>query len=211
MYRETLLPGTALLDVCSSLRSHLPPEMAFSRVVGTGINGEEMAANSRLDASFVCDLNTAAIGVGFFQREVGDASIGAVLCAAGIQYLTEPERVVAEFLRVLQPGGVAIVSFSNRWDDKKVIAGWRRLSGPERLQLVSSYFHTVGGFSTPQLLLQPASAPPTDDGTTLGWAAALLGSSGDPFFEGPFSAFVEEDPFYCVVAHKTLTAACGGR
>jgi hypothetical protein len=40
--RGVLPESGALLDLMSSWRSHLPPEMAFSRVVGLGMNADEM-------------------------------------------------------------------------------------------------------------------------------------------------------------------------
>ncbi len=45
---------------------------------------------------------------------LGDASVDAVLCVAGMQYMQQPEAVLGEVARVLRPGGVLIVAFSNR-------------------------------------------------------------------------------------------------
>src|SRR5579859_3476156 len=48
LYRDTFPPGGAILDLMSSWVSHLPPEVAFARVVGVGLNRRELAANPRL-------------------------------------------------------------------------------------------------------------------------------------------------------------------
>src|SRR5437762_2957480 len=57
LYREVLPAGGALLDLMSSWVSHLPAEVAYRRVVGIGMNEEELIANPRLDAHVVQDLN----------------------------------------------------------------------------------------------------------------------------------------------------------
>ena len=56
-YRATLPTGGVLLDLMSSWVSHLPPEVAFTEVIGQGMNAEELRANPRLSRSFVQDLN----------------------------------------------------------------------------------------------------------------------------------------------------------
>src|SRR5439155_461961 len=48
LYREYFPPGGAVLDLMSSWVSHLPPEVAYRKVVGLGMNRDELAANPRL-------------------------------------------------------------------------------------------------------------------------------------------------------------------
>jgi predicted methyltransferase len=50
--------------------------------------------------------------------------------------LQKPEEVFAEVFRVLKPGGVFIVSFSNRMFYEKAVSGWRDGTGYSRSQLV---------------------------------------------------------------------------
>ena len=57
LYREVLPAGGAVLDLMSSWVSHLPPEVVYRRVVGLGMNEDELAANPRLDPYHVQDLN----------------------------------------------------------------------------------------------------------------------------------------------------------
>src|SRR5919197_417398 len=45
LYRELLPPGGAILDLMSSWVSHLPPEVGYRRVVGLGMNAQELAAH----------------------------------------------------------------------------------------------------------------------------------------------------------------------
>src|SRR5438093_8837497 len=57
LYRDYFPPAGAILDLMSSGVSHLPPEVPYRRVVGLGMNAQELAANPRLDAYHVHDLN----------------------------------------------------------------------------------------------------------------------------------------------------------
>lgn len=89
LYRERLRPESDVLDLMSSWVSHLPPEMRFRRVVGHGLNAQELAKNPRLDYFFVSDLNREQ------RLELESASLDAVLCTVSVQYLQSPEKVCA--------------------------------------------------------------------------------------------------------------------
>jgi SAM-dependent methyltransferase len=145
LYASELSPGDRVLDLMSSWVSHLP-RMEFSHVLGHGLNGEELAANDRLDDYFVQDLNEDA------TLPLGDASVDAVLAAASVQYLQYPGAVLAEVRRVLRPGGVCVVSFSDRMFWEKAVRAWRERSMDERASLVVSYFEHVGGFDSPRVV-----------------------------------------------------------
>jgi SAM-dependent methyltransferase len=110
LYRERIpLEGAAVLDLCSSWVSHLPPEGRYSRVVGHGMNAAELARNPQLSEFVVRNLNREPGGWAF-----ADASFDAVVCCASVQYLAAPEAVFAEIRRVVKLGGTVVVSFSNR-------------------------------------------------------------------------------------------------
>ena len=51
LYRELFPAGGAVLDLMSSWVSHLPPEVEYRRVIGLGMNEEELRRNPRLDES----------------------------------------------------------------------------------------------------------------------------------------------------------------
>lgn len=57
LYRDRIRPGSEVLDLMSSWVSHLPDEVEYKRVVGHGMNVQELAGNPRLDYFFVKDLN----------------------------------------------------------------------------------------------------------------------------------------------------------
>ena len=137
-YRAILPAGGVLVDLMSSWVSHLPSEVAFTEVIGHGMNAEELKANHRLSRSFVQDLNRNPI----LPLEVD--SCDAALCCVGVQYLQRPLEVFAEISRVLRPGAPFIVSFSNRCFPTKAVAIWRSLDADGHAALVRLYFQRAG-------------------------------------------------------------------
>lgn len=137
-YRATLPAGGVLLDLMSSWISHLPPDVAFSEVIGHGMNAEELQANRRLTRSFVQNLNRTPI------LPLETASCDAALCCVGVQYLQRPLEVFADIARVLRPGAPFIVSFSNRCFPTKAVAIWRSLDDQGHAALVRLYLERAG-------------------------------------------------------------------
>lgn len=174
LYRDRLKPNTRIFDMMSSWVSHLPKEMEFAHVEGHGLNTEELARNPRLNHYFVQDLNANP------KLPLKDQDFDAVLNTVSVQYLQYPEAVFAEIYRILKPGGVVIISFSNRMFYQKAIEAWRDGSEASRVELVKSYFASVPGFSSPEVIARQANVP-----NFLQW----LGAGGG-------------DPFYAAIAYK---------
>ncbi|WP_250126192.1 class I SAM-dependent methyltransferase [Chroococcidiopsis sp. CCMEE 29] len=174
LYRDRLKPSTRIFDMMSSWVSHLPEDIEFSHVEGHGLNAEELARNSRFNHYFVQDLNENP------KLPLPDRDFDAVLNAVSVQYLQYPEAVFTEIHRILKPGGVAIISFSNRMFYQKAIQAWRDGTEASRVELVKHYFESVPGFSSPEIIARKSTAP-----NFLQW----LGASGG-------------DPFYAVIAYR---------
>jgi SAM-dependent methyltransferase len=139
----TFAPHSVLLDLMSSWRSHLPPGFVKQRLVGLGLNAEEMADNPDLDEYVVHDLNAdprLPFAADYFD--------GAVVTVS-IQYLTQPLAVFAEVRRVLKPGGPFVVLFSNRMFPTKAVRIWQVLRDERRAELVRAYFHYAEGYEEP--------------------------------------------------------------
>jgi SAM-dependent methyltransferase len=168
LYRDRLSPSMRIFDMMSSWVSHLPPEMEFAWVEGHGLNDLELAKNPRFHHYFVQNLNRD------LKLPLADNSFDAVLNTVSVQYLQYPEAIFAEIHRLLKPGGIAIISFSNRMFYHKAIAAWRDGSEAERVELVKSYFRSVAGFSTPEVVSHISAVP-----DILRWLGA---PGGDPFY-----------------------------
>ena len=167
LYREHLSSSADVLDLMSSWVSHLPEGVELGRVVGHGMNEEELAANDRLDDYFVQDLNSTP------ELPLPSETFDAALCAVSVQYLQHPRQVFAEVARVLRPRGPFIVSFSDRMFAQKAIRAWRERAGQGRLALVSQYFEATGAFGAPEATSESPLVPPTQ---------RFLGGAPDPFY-----------------------------
>jgi len=140
LYRELFPPGGAILDLMSSWVSHLPPEIEYGRVVGLGMNEEELRRNPRLDGYVVRNLNAEPA----LPFQTGEFD-GCGICVS-IDYLTQPVEVLREVGRVLKPSAPVVVSFSNRCFPSKAVAVWLRLGDAGHMRLVEGYLTEAGNF-----------------------------------------------------------------
>jgi SAM-dependent methyltransferase len=138
-YARFLQPDMRVLDLMSSLQSHLPMDIDLE-TVGLGLNQEELDNNPRLDRTVIHDLNEDP------HLPFAQAEFDLVACSLSIEYLIHPMQVLQEVRRVLKPGGHCLISFSNRWHAPKAIALWSQLNEFERLGLVQEYLLQAGGF-----------------------------------------------------------------
>lgn len=141
LYRELLPPNGAILDLMSSWVSHLPPEIAYRRVVGLGMNQAELDANPRLHEKWVQNLNTTP------ELPFGDREFDGALMCVSVQYLTRPVEVFREIGRVLKAGAPLIVTFSNRCFPTKAVAVWQSLDDAGHCALVRRYFADAGNWT----------------------------------------------------------------
>lgn len=150
-YYSEVLPssnttGVAVLDMCSSWVSHYPSGYKQERIVGMGMNEEELKRNSVLTEYVVQDLNNNP------KLPFGDGTFDVITNVVSVDYLTKPLDVFKEMSRVLKPGGLAIMSFSNRCFWTKAISIWTSTGDADHVMIVGSYFHYAGGFEPPQAM-----------------------------------------------------------
>jgi hypothetical protein len=146
IYLSLLPRGGAILDLMSSWRSHLPPELMPSRVVGLGLNRSEMEDNPALTEIVTHNLNRAP------QLPFEDASFDGAVLTVSVQYLIHPLEVFAEVGRVLKSGAPFIVTFSNRMFPTKAVAIWANASEQQRVDLVGYYFTHSAAFERIELI-----------------------------------------------------------
>lgn len=137
-------PGVAVLDMCSSWVSHYPAGFKQERIVGMGMNEEELKRNAVLTEYVVQDLNDNP------KLLFGDNTFDVITNVVSVDYLTKPLDVFKEMSRVLKHGGLAIMSFSNRCFWTKAISIWTSTGDADHVMIVGSYFHYAGGFEPPQ-------------------------------------------------------------
>ena len=166
LYRQRIPPCAEVLDLMSSWVSHLPEEVTYQKVIGHGLNAQELAANPRLNRHWVQDLNRDQ------RLPLANASVDAALIVAGWQYLQQPEAVAAELLRVVRPRGQVIVAFSNRMFFQKAPQVWTDRSDRDHLAYVARVL-LAQGWGRPELIAENTRAA-----GPLGW----IGATGDPFF-----------------------------
>lgn len=184
-YREALSPDMDVLDICSSWISHLPKELPLGRVAILGMNARELETNEQATEWVQRDLNTEPV------LPFDDASFDACLNVVSVDYLNRPKEVFAEMHRVLKPGGVAIMSFSNRCFPSKAVSMWLASGDAGRRKIVGSYFalSPKGGWTDIQALditsygVDSAMKKAQEAKNPMAMAALWLKQSvGDPMF-----------------------------
>ncbi len=157
LHARLLTPQTRILDLMSSWESHLPESLASCRVEGLGMNDEELQANSRLDGYLVHDLNSDPV------LPYPEKSFDAAVCTVSIEYLCRPLDVLAEVARVLRPGGLLLITVSERWFPGKQVHGWAELHPFERQGLIGNYLLSLGCFEHLQTESVRGYPRPADD------------------------------------------------
>ena len=149
---DELPPDGVVLDLMSSWRSHMPPDLPIRRLIGIGLNDVEMRENPQLDEHVIHDLNANP------ALPLKDSTLDAAVVTVSIQYMTRPVEVFGDVNRILKPGASFHIIYSNRMFPTKAIAVWQSLDDRRRAQLIASYFQNSGGWSeirainiTPQL------------------------------------------------------------
>ena len=157
IYGKQIPPHSTVLDLMSSWVSHLPEDLPLTSLTGLGLNQKELEANGRLTDYVVHDLNASP------QLPFDDKDFDAVICSVSIEYLIHPFEIFEEINRVLKPGGVFIVTFSNRWFPPKAINIWPELHEFERLGLVLEFFLKSGQYENLQTYSMRGLPRPQND------------------------------------------------
>lgn len=126
----------SVLDICSSWISHYPEGLKAKRVAVIGMNDKELSKNKQATEHVAKDLNKDP------KLPFGDNEFDFVTNVVSVDYLSRPREIFQEVHRVMKPGGVAIMSFSNRCFPTKAISMWvaNMADGPGHCQIVGNYF-----------------------------------------------------------------------
>jgi ribonuclease HII/SAM-dependent methyltransferase len=124
------------LDLCASWTSHISrAPSSLQRVVGLGMNDEELKANRVLTEYVVQDLNQNP------RLPFADKSFDVVLCQLSIDYLIQPLQVCQEIGRVLTEGGRVYLFYSNRSFLSKAVALWTGQDDVDHTFSVACYLY----------------------------------------------------------------------
>jgi SAM-dependent methyltransferase len=159
-----------VLDLMAGWDSHIPKSLHPIQVVGLGLNPNELKDNKALTQSVLHDLNQDP------RLPFPDSSFDAVINTVSVDYMTQPVRVFEEVGRVLRPGGLFLVIFSNRMFPQKAVKVWRQSSEPERIMLVEDFFESSGIFEDPAVFISKGKPRPGED------KYASLGIPSDPIY-----------------------------
>jgi SAM-dependent methyltransferase len=143
-YLDLLPKRSAILDLMSSWRSHMPPELEWTRLAGLGMNETELRENPQLTEYTVHDLNAQPM------LPYGDAEFDGAVVTVSVQYMTRPVEIFHDVGRVLKPGAPFIVTYSNRMFPTKAVRIWMALDDKERAALIGAYFRHAGNFGEVQ-------------------------------------------------------------
>ena len=157
LFKDLIPPNSVILDLMSSWRSHWPAGHTKTRLVGLGMNAVEMRENPDLDDHVVHDVNQDPV------LPFPDDSFDAVVITVSAQYLTRPVETFEQVSRILKPGGIFIVSFSNRMFPTKAVRIWRMGTDRQHIELVESYMQAAGNLQDIKSgLVNPEQSPPAD-------------------------------------------------
>jgi SAM-dependent methyltransferase len=159
-----------ILDLMAGWDSHIPNTLKPQRVVGLGLNRNELARNRSLTEWLLHDLNKDP------RLPFPDGMFDAVLNTVSVDYMIRPVEVFREAGRILKPGGLLLVAFSNRMFEGKATKIWRESGETERIDLVKEIFGLAGVFDNPSVFISKGRPRPQDD------KYAHLGIPSDPIY-----------------------------
>ncbi len=159
-----------VLDLMAGWNSHLPTSLRTSKVIGLGLNPNELASNPALTEWIIHDLNQEP------KLPFPDDYFDAVINTVSVDYITAPVEVFAEVGRILKPDGLFLVIFSNRMFPQKATKIWRQSNEEERILLVEDFFSQSQMFEDTNVFISKGKPRPTDD------KYAHLGIPSDPIY-----------------------------
>lgn len=108
------------------------------------MNEYELKENKQADDYTVRNLNIIP------ELPYESGSFDIVTCTVSFDYLNKPLQVMKEVARVLKPGGMVILSTSNRCFPTKAVSIWLQTKDVEHCLIYGSYMHYTGSFEPPE-------------------------------------------------------------
>ena len=145
LYEKEIKSNSSVLDLMSSWDSYLPKNKNYTKVIGHGLNKEELEKNKAFDNYWIQNFNTDQ------KIPLENESIDYCLMVAAWQYLQYPEKIAEEIARILNKKGKFIISFSNRAFWHKAPNIWTYSNENERVIYVRNIL-VANGFCEPRVI-----------------------------------------------------------
>ena len=145
IYNNEIADSSTVLDLMSSWDSYLPKGKKYKKVIGHGLNKQELEKNKILNSYWIQNFNLNQ------KIPLDSECIDYCLMVAAWQYLQFPENLTKEIVRILSGQGKFIVSFSNRAFWHKAPNIWTTSTEEERVKYVRKVLIS-NGFNEPKII-----------------------------------------------------------
>ena len=145
LYENEIADSSSVVDLTSSWDSYLPKGKKYKKVVGHGLNKQELEKNKIFDTYWIQNFNINQ------QIPLDNESIDYCLMVAAWQYLQYPENLTKEIARILNRNGKIIIAFSNRAFWHKAPNIWTSSTEEDRVKYVRKVLIS-NGFNEPKII-----------------------------------------------------------
>ena len=145
LYEKEIENNSSVLDLMSSWDSYLPKNIKYKKVIGHGLNKEELEKNKAFDDYWIQNFNINQ------KIPLKNETIDFCLMVAAWQYLQFPEKIAEEIARILNQNGKVIIAFSNRAFWHKAPNIWTYSNEIERIEYVRNIL-VKNGFCEPTIV-----------------------------------------------------------
>jgi len=147
LYEREIENNSTVLDLMSSWDSYLPKGKTYKKVIGHGLNKQELERNKIFNSYWIQNFNLNQ------QIPLDEESVDYCLMVAAWQYLQYPENLSKEIARILSRQGKFIIAFSNRAFWHKAPNIWTSSTEEERVKYVRKVLIS-NGFNEPKIIIE---------------------------------------------------------
>ena len=144
-YNKEFENDSTVLDLMSSWDSYLPTTKNYKKVIGHGLNKEELERNKYFENYWIQNFNKDQ------NIPLESDSVDYCLMVAAWQYLQYPENIALEIARILKNDGKLIIAFSNRAFWTKAPKIWTNSDENQRIIYVRNVLIS-NGFNEPRII-----------------------------------------------------------
>ena len=145
LYEKEIENNSSVLDLMSSWDSYLPKNIKYKKVIGHGLNKEELEKNKAFEDYWIQNFNIDQ------KIPLDNETVDCCLMVAAWQYLQYPEKIAKEIARILNQNGKVIIAFSNRAFWHKAPNIWTYSNEEERIEYVRNIL-VKNGFYEPTII-----------------------------------------------------------